>query len=110
MGLPIAPNDLVKLAEEAYSASPSAATQSTLMVALSFRAHQALIGQNPTYAKMAKQTERSLESDLLIFVLTREGELQKLELENADVKRLMALRRQTVQKFPEDTGLITWAA
>jgi hypothetical protein len=109
LGEKIDADALVKLAEEALEAAPSSAVRGTLIQALSFRAHQALIREEPAYAKLATRTERSLGTLLLTWVLAREGALRDKALANADVKRALALKVEQVKAFPNYPSQANWA-
>ncbi|OAI48398.1 hypothetical protein AYO44_07125 [Planctomycetaceae bacterium SCGC AG-212-F19] len=106
----INPDEYVKLAEEAHAAARSAATHQTLTAALCQRAHQTLAKEDPSYQALATRVERSLGStEVLAFVLAREGTLRDKALANADVKRTLALIVEHGKRFPEDQGPWTWA-
>jgi hypothetical protein len=109
LGEPADPDALVKLAEEGEKAAPSWSSRTTLIAALSFRAHQALQKQDESYKKLADKTRRSLGPALLTFVLAREGSLRNLALANEDVKRAMELHKEQVKRFPRSASPSTWA-
>jgi tetratricopeptide (TPR) repeat protein len=109
VGLEVDPDEVVKLAEEAHTASPSSGTQSGLVASLIFRAHRTLIKTEPAYAEMARKTQRSLGSDLVRYVLVRKGELGDKAMANPDVKRAIQLQLDTGKRFPQDRGPRSWA-
>jgi predicted Zn-dependent protease len=100
---------LVRLAEEAHAAAPSSGTQSLLFSALWFRAHQSLAGADPAYRELADRTRRSLGSELLTWVVGREGPLRDKALAHPDVKRALTLKLEQVKAFPDEPGPTTWA-
>jgi hypothetical protein len=105
----IDPDAIVKLAEEAHAAAPSASTHSTLISALRFRAHQALIKEERGYADLAARTRRSLGRRLLTYIAGEEGPLRARVLANADVKRIIELKLEAMKAFPGEQGPSTWA-
>jgi tetratricopeptide (TPR) repeat protein len=107
--LTVDPDGLVKLAEEAHAAAPSAGTHATLVSALYFRAHRTLIKQDKGYAQLAERTRRSLGRRLLTYVVGEEGPLRARALANADLKRALALSAEGLKAFPDDLGPATWA-
>jgi hypothetical protein len=107
LGWAVDADAVVKLAEEADAAAPSSATRGAVIAALSFRAHRALAAEYRAYAELARKTERSLGSSLLLtYVLGREGPLRDKALANADVKRALA----QVKAFPDNQDPSDWAA
>jgi hypothetical protein len=103
------PDAVVKLAEEARAAAPSSATESALISALCFRAHQSLIQRDPGYAALAAKTRRSLGDTALTYVLGRPGALRDKALAEPDVMRALKLKAERVKAFPEDQGPTSWA-
>jgi hypothetical protein len=108
-GTPADADALVALAEEAHAAAPSDGTASNLAAALSYRAHRTLAKAEPAYAELAAMYDRTLNTSLLNYVLGEEGGPYEKVLANADVKRLLAVRREQMAKLPEDRGTPTWA-
>jgi hypothetical protein len=108
LGEPVDADAVVKLSEEADAAAGSSATKSALIGALSFRAHQEMAKQDATYARMSSKTSRSLGASLLGYVLAREGPLRARVLANADVKRIVALKREQVKAFPAQPSAEDW--
>jgi hypothetical protein len=100
---------VVALAEEAQAAAPSDGTASNLAAALAYRAHRALAKDDPEYAALAKKFERSLTTSLLNYVLGEESGPREKVFANADVKRLLAVRREQLAKLPDERGPGTWA-
>jgi hypothetical protein len=109
-GLPVKTSDLIALAEEADKAAPSLGTRRLLIAVRLFRAHQALVKQEPAYAKMAKLGNRSLGPSYLIAVaLSRPGPAQKACLANADVQAVVKLMLKKKEQFPDDYDEWSWA-
>ena len=108
LGLPADADELVKLADEAHAAAPSAGTEATLGAALKFRAHVALIRDDAGYAASATKTQRSIGSDLLYFVLTTDSALRAKVAQNADVKRAAALSEEEFRREPERATAGEW--
>jgi tetratricopeptide (TPR) repeat protein len=100
---------VVRLAEEAHAAAPSSGTQNTLIFALFYRAHQSLAKSEPAYADLAVRTQRSLGSNLLTWIIGREGPLRARALAHPDVQRALALKVEQAAAFPDDMGPGTWA-
>jgi hypothetical protein len=110
LGVAFDADELVRLAEEAQKAAPSAGTRSTLQTALLARASKALAAQEPEYAAMADKVRRALSSSHLIAVaLAREGKPRVAALANADVKRALELARAAAAEFPNDPNEWSWA-
>jgi hypothetical protein len=108
-GTAVDADELVRLAEEAHQAAPSAATSSALQFALLTRASHALEAREPEYAAMAKRVRRSLDSTSLIAVaLWREGKPREAALANADVKRALELVKAQAAAFPDDPSEWQW--
>jgi tetratricopeptide (TPR) repeat protein len=95
---------LVKLAEEAHAAAPSAGTESTLRTALLLRAHVTLTRTDGNYAKLAERTQRSFGTILLYQVISNGGALKAVVLANPDVKKLAALELEDFKTDPESIG------
>jgi hypothetical protein len=109
-GLEVKADEIVALAEEAHAAAPSRGTSSVLVDALLTRASGVLARQDPAYASMASRSRRSLAPrDLIAVVLARQGPLAKKALDNEDVRRAVALVRETAAKFPDEHPEWWWA-
>src|SRR5262249_29158432 len=76
LGLEAAPDEVVKLAEEADAAASSVGTRGELISALWYRAHRGLMKDDAQYAALAAKTQRSLGTALLTFALAREGPMR----------------------------------
>jgi hypothetical protein len=101
---------IVRLAEEAHKAAPSAATASLLEEAWLARASQALSRQEPEYAAMMRRAQRSLGSSYLVAVaLWREGKPRQAALANSDVQRTLEVVRDQARRFPGDPSEYSWA-
>ncbi len=109
VGLPADADELVKLADEAHAAAPSAGTESALHTALTFRAHLTLTRDDADYAAMAKRTHRSFSTGLLGYALTVDGPHRARALANADVKRLAALAEESYRREPDRATASEWA-
>jgi tetratricopeptide (TPR) repeat protein len=107
-GEPADADELVKLAEEAHAAAPSAGSESTLESALLFRAHLALIKESPEYAKAAERTRRSVGNWLVYHVLSSDGPLRAKAAANPDVKRLAEVQVEDFRRDPDGSGPGTW--
>jgi tetratricopeptide (TPR) repeat protein len=107
-GLPVSTDELVKLADEAHAAAPSAGTEATLTTALQFRAHLALCAADPGYAAAAKKTQRSFGVGLLYHVLATDTPLRAKIVQNADVKRLAALVEEEFRRDPDRATASDW--
>jgi hypothetical protein len=92
MGLAVDARDLVDKVEKVCSESPSTAMRTLLIQALIFKAHQALIAQDPEYKVLADKTQRSLGPALLTVVLNRGGKLADKVRLNKDVERALNLQ------------------
>jgi hypothetical protein len=110
LGQPADADALVKLAEEADRAAPSAGSRSLLMGALRFRAHHALARSEPAYAALARATGRSLNVNLLTWVLGHDGPVREKALALPDVRRVVDLELEQDRAFPKDPGLSEWAS
>src|SRR5262249_48243197 len=103
MGENVDANQVVRLAEEAHAAAPSRATQSALVTAILFHAHQQLVKQEPDYAKMASRARRSLSPSYLIAVAISEGgKLRDAVLANKDVRRACEMLKESTATFPDE--------
>jgi hypothetical protein len=100
---------LVRLAEEAHAAAPSAGTSSTLRSALRWRAHRDLCRADRGYAALAERTRRSLGSGLVVWVLGHEGAPRERALALPDVRRLVELELEQDRAFPDTPSLYSWA-
>jgi hypothetical protein len=108
LGLPVDADELVKLADEVHTATPSAGTEAVLGAALKLRAHLALIGADAGYAATAKKTQRSFGVGLLYFALATDSPLRTRVAQNADVKRMAALLEEQFQRDPDRAGASEW--
>jgi tetratricopeptide (TPR) repeat protein len=109
IGLDFNADEVVKLAEEAHQAAPSAATASNLWTALLARASQSLSKSEPEYQAMVRRARRSLRSnDLIAVALWHDGKSRPAALNNEDVKRAIELIRDSTVKFPEDADAWDW--
>jgi hypothetical protein len=110
LGLKADPDEVVRLAEEAHAAAPSAATHSTLTAALLGRASRSLAKQEREYAALVAEGKRALAPNYLIAVaLAREGKLREAVLADKDVRRALELVRERRKKFPRDHDSWSWA-
>ncbi len=101
---------LLAEAVAAHAKHASAATHSALIAALCFRANDELSQQNPDYAGLARQTRRALAPQyLLAFVLERGGPLAEVARKNASVLRVLALEKESRQRFPSFPSIQAWA-
>jgi hypothetical protein len=103
-------DELVRLAEEAHAAAPSRGSQSNLMGALLFRASQTLAKQAPAYAALLARGQRSVGvSSVIAVALSEKGPARQLALDNPDVKRVLSLVKEAVERFPDEPGEWQWA-
>ena len=109
LGQTVDADELVKLADEAHTAAPSAGTEATLQAALTLRAHLALIRDDAGYAAMAKRTQRSFATSLVAYSLTVDGPHRAKAIQNADVKRLAALGEESFRREPDTAHAGEWA-
>ncbi|VTR92417.1 hypothetical protein : Uncharacterized protein OS=Cystobacter violaceus Cb vi76 GN=Q664_07235 PE=4 SV=1 [Gemmata massiliana] len=108
LGQPVDADELVKLADEAHTAAPSAGAESTLQTALTLRAHLALIRDDAGYAAMAKRTHRSFATSLVGYSLTVDGPHRAKALQNADVKRLAVMAEDDFRREPDRATANAW--
>ncbi len=99
LGLDVDADAVIRLAEEANAAAPSAATRNMLMYALCFRA-SVTARKESAYGALARKTARSLGQELLTYILAHEGPLRDKALANVDVKRAITLRQEQNKAFP----------
>jgi hypothetical protein len=110
LGPTVNADELVALAEEAYTAAPSRGSEGLKQNAWLFRAHETLRKQEPAYARLAKQGSRSLGfSDLIALALSPESPVKKAVQANADVQRTFQLILGQIKQFPEDPDAWDWA-
>jgi hypothetical protein len=102
------PDELVSLADAVHAATPSAGTEATVVSALRFRAHRALIAADLGYAAAAKKTHRSFGSALLTYVLGTDGPLRTKAAQNADVRRLAGLFEEELRRDPDRVSADEW--
>lgn len=103
-------DEVVTLAEAAHAAAPSDGTRRRLELALLFRAGRTLAKNDPAYAALASRTHRTLEpKDQVAVTLMKTGKPRQTVLDNADVKRVVELVRQSRQQFPGDPSKWAWA-
>ncbi|HEX4612463.1 MAG TPA: hypothetical protein VH092_29990, partial [Urbifossiella sp.] len=108
-GEPADPDELVKLADEAHAAVPSAGTQTALESALLLRAHLALAAAAPGYAAAAAKTRRSFGPALVDYVLADDGPHRDRAAANPDVRRLAALALEEFDRDPAGADARDWA-
>jgi tetratricopeptide (TPR) repeat protein len=110
LGKPADTEALVALAEEAHQAAPSQGTKRILNSALLFRAHKAIMKQEPTYAALEEKAKRSLPVDYVIaLALFREGPPGKACSANADVQRVLNSLKDESDQFVERSTDWSWA-
>ncbi|MCE9546209.1 MAG: hypothetical protein K8T25_11900 [Planctomycetia bacterium] len=103
-------DELVRLAEEAQHAAPSAGSDSDLFTALTFRAARDLAKADPEFAAMQQRARRSLDSRMLIAAaIGRPGPLRERILANADVKRVEQMLLNNMRLYPESANGWQWA-
>lgn len=108
LGQPVDADELVKLADEAHTAAPSAATGATLEAALTLRAHVALTRADDAYAAAAKRTHRSLGTSLLTCALVAGHPQRAKAAALPDVKRLAALAEESFRREPDRAHAGEW--
>ncbi len=107
---PIDCDQLVQLAEEAHTASPSSGTYGILIAALLTRASTTCAQSSPAYAEHASKYRRSLgPSHLIALLLSSDEESRKPLLENADVQRVIQLMIEKGKSFPNEWSFWDWA-
>jgi hypothetical protein len=110
LNLPVNPDEIVALAEEAHAAAPSSTTQATLLGAVLTRAHRTLLKQEPAYAKMAGRAQRALgPSYILAVAISRDEQLRRTALENKDVQRALPMLKEQFARFPDAPSEFGWA-
>jgi hypothetical protein len=110
LGLPLDPNELIRLAEEADRAAPSHGTRLQLIGALITRAGRTLAASNKTYAAWVARSRRALgHGSLLALALSESGPLRDAVRKNPDMRRAMDLERKAVQAFPGESNPWAWA-
>lgn len=102
--------ELVALAEEAYAADPSRASENALIAALLTRAALDLAETQPGLARSLEHTHHTLvPSYVLVLLLNEGGDLSARIQEHPDVRRATALYRDSLERFPETTDPWIWA-
>jgi hypothetical protein len=110
LAMPVDVDEMVRVAEEADRAAPSAATKRNLRDALLVRAGQSLAKQDPVYRSWIQRSRWSMGESLRIaLAMEKEGKLRDLALKNADVRRTLDLLKQNVAAFPNNANPWTWA-
>jgi hypothetical protein len=104
---PIDADALVKLAEEALAASPSAGSRNTYEDALLYRVHRNLSDNFPAYAAQAKATKRSFGPKLAKLYLGQTGAIADAVWANADMKRWIESLGEDVRSMSEQSGPIS---
>lgn len=99
---------MVKLAEEGVSLSPSTAGRYRLIYALQARAHAELVTREPAYAKFAAATGHVLNPSLAVQVALEHQPLRPAVLAHADVKRASELYAAEHERFPKSPDTWDW--
>lgn len=104
------PDEVVRLAEEAYQAAKSASTRSTLITALSFRALQTASNQSKIVAAECDRFRRVLSSRYLLAALLAHHDRARTILQkDADVRRILLLMEESNKHFPGSASGVEWA-
>jgi hypothetical protein len=105
------PNDVVALAEEAFSRSPSLASRWYLATALLFRASDRLVRADSKFAALRHRSFRSVSvNELFGAVLSVDGPLKKKAIDDADVHRALDLVHESLVAAPSYTiGPLWWS-
>jgi len=104
------PAKILKLAEDAKRAAPSASTAGTLLAAQLFSAGKELRRSEPVFATMYEKYGRSVGLNYVIAVAASEpGPLQQRVLANESVQKAIALLREDAKPFPHERSAYEWA-
>src|SRR5262249_52161392 len=110
LNLPVNPDEVVALAEEAHAAAPCSTTEGTLLNALLMRAHRMLLKQEPAYAKMAARAQRAVgPTYLLAIAMSGDEQVRRVALENKDVQRALPMIKEQFARFPDGPSEYGWA-
>lgn len=100
----------VALAEEANRLAPSAATSSTLIAALIFRASKDLRRSDPAFDEYSKKYDRSVGTTNLIALTASEpGPFQKKVTSHADILKVVGMLRAERERYPNGRACYEWA-
>ena len=110
IGEKIDADEIVRLAEQSYAASPSSATHAALLSTLMFRAVQTLQAGEPPFARFVSGARRAVDSTELIAAAASQNEpLRAVVLANPDVTRAVALMVEDRVRFPVSGSIVEWA-
>ncbi len=100
----------VALAEEANHLAPSAATSSTLIAALIFRASKELRRFDPEFDEYCKKYERSVgTTNLIALTASQPGPFQKKVTSHADILKVAAMLCAESERYPNSHACYEWA-
>lgn len=108
-GIGVDQDEVVKMAERAYTARPSAETTSTLASCLMWRASKRLEGRHPSYAELTTRFRRSVGPQYLFPVaLHRDPALRASAMADPDFSRGLELIKQQSRNLPFWDGPWHW--